>query len=498
MKNELRARIAIGLLIIFGAYVCWIAGSTFLVDDWGQVFLHKVTIFEQLEGWKQLWGFRPVSLILLTLAIHVFSANWFAFAIVNSCLYLFSIWVYLWNKNPIQDLRVKVFSVLLGATPAIASTVIFSPVNQLSATISITFAAIGYLFLEVRSANSKRKTLFKFLATFMFSASLLSYEISLPLILWSCLSNISRREMDAPKESRWKVLLEITPFLIPIFVSIIWQKFVAPQILGSNLSRLTTFSVQSISSLVDSLAFKFPRALLEEAHQNLIGIIVLTVCIIFVAGKKSQNLVGAKIYRIPRTKLFTGLAFFSGFALYAFSGQMSDVVTYINRGMTSIWITGILFGMSLLSSQIKKHELVAIIMSFVIAANALWFFDKVDASNAASRYRLNVLNSISEDIKQIQLEGPTNKTILLLDVPCYLPGNQLGIELFCAGWDANGALIEKGFNFAGVYSLGDPGFHFYKENLLKTGVNNFVILKLRFTREGKLEQINEVNPLAWN
>lgn len=401
--------------------------------------------------------------------------------------------MFLWRKNPVRDLRIRYFSVLLGAAPAIASTIIFSPVNQLSATISLAFSAVGYIMLEFKATQAHKEVLFKVLAVVMFSASLLAYEISLPLILWACLSNMSKREIAKPKGVIMGAVFGLAPFGIAISVSIIWQKLLAPIVLDSDFSRLTTFSIQSVGSLVNSIVFKFPNALLNEVQRNPVGAFVLAVCIMFVVGKANLDFRATPIPKARITRLFTGLAFLSGFALYAFSGQMSDISSYINRGMTSIWITGILFGMTVCSSLIIRRQWVISLLSFVVAANALWFFNKIESSNAASNYRLEVLNTISKEVEKIQDRGPIAKTILLLDLPCFLPGNEHKIELFCVAWDANGALIEKGLNFAGVYPAGDPGFHFYKENIVAAGVDNFVILDLQFGNEGKSVRISQTD-----
>ena len=109
--------------------------------------------------------------------VHLFSDNHLVISLLHMTLLSFSLWqVSKWSRLCLSENQ-KIFARLLLFAPAIASTTFISPINQLSCSLSMLFFAIAIKF------EDRFKRFRRFFVLSMFLASLLSYEITLPLII---------------------------------------------------------------------------------------------------------------------------------------------------------------------------------------------------------------------------------------------------------------------------------------------------------------------------
>ena len=126
--------------------------------------------------------------------------------------------------------------------PIISSTSIFSPVNLLGANFSFLFYSLGSLLL----INNLRKITISrlILSSILFSISLLTYEISGPLIIYNIflIYFFFEEKISLSKN-------EIIKLLLPIFVSMIFyfifQKFICGYLDGNNCA-VSRFALTSI------------------------------------------------------------------------------------------------------------------------------------------------------------------------------------------------------------------------------------------------------------
>ena len=444
--------------ITLSPLVTWYLGSTFLVDDWGQLVVQDEMYWETVSNWKELWGYRPLSLLLLPLLIQVLGDSWFLFAGVQLFLYLLTVILFFWVLAPSKNMLPRAIGLMLASAPAVASTVIFSPVNQMVATLSMIFAAMGHLAL-VKIAPSNRVRLHLILATIFFTMSLLTYEVALPLIAYSVLTNSLGLYSTNQSPSRGLGLIRwryFVPAAIAGVGAIIWQKVIAPLVFQSSFSRLSGFSLDSMLTTVYTLLVSIPSNLVRIALEYPLALILTAAFLfaVFSMVRKNQSLLEATEAN-QRKIIFAGVCtLLLAVLMMSFSGQAADHTGYINRGMSLIWLPLALLLGPLFAG--KKPATLAI-ASLLVASNSVWFSERVMESNTASDLRLEVVRELSRDSTLKGRNGLDGGT-LVVDVPCALPGSESGVEIFCTSWDLRGALELEGIRFAKVQPLWDPGF----------------------------------------
>jgi hypothetical protein len=454
---KLRSELPFFLLIsaaILVPLTTWLLGSTFLVDDWGQLIVNDKEYWPTVNDWKELWGYRPVSLIFLPLVIQFFGTSWFLFAGTQLALYLLTIFVYFWWLSPSTNRVSRTIGLVLAGAPAVASTLIFSPVNQLVATVAMFFAAIGH-FALVKLTPNNRSRWGLIMATAAFTISLLTYEVALPLVAYSVLTKSLDLYSTAKDTPIWPIHIRwiyLTPALIAGTSAFVWQKLIAPVLLESSFSRLSGFKFESLLTVVHTVFISIPSNLLRIVFEYPLPLVLGSlVCFgILISMRTAEPRPATEAANHRKILLAAFISLLAGGIIFSMSGHAADHTGYINRGMSLLWLPLALLLGAIFAS---RRPIVLALAALLVASNSVWFFERVLESNSASDLRLKV-------VKQLIDSPPSNavgKTVYV-DVPCTLPGSKSGIEIFCTSWDLYGALDLGGLGFSGVITVWDPSF----------------------------------------
>ncbi len=409
-------------------FLVFIVKGNFLVDDWGQLS-NGMSLFEQINSWKSLWSYRPISWIAIPAFLNLFNDNFISLTIFHFALYFFSVFqIISWEKLKFNLSQKRIAGVLL-ASPVFASTFILSPVNQLSASLSFFFFSLGLLYEKRGSKN--RITLY--VTYFFFMLSLLCYEISLPLIFTHYLFMITT---DAKKWCKYGT------FPVVISLLVFWQKVIAVQLLNSDFSRLETFSLIPLLTFVFTYLVSIPLAIFEGLVSHYLFVLVIAILFYFIMRSYGldfdKNVINRKVILI----LLIGLV--SSSSLFLLSGRYSLIEGYQNRGLTSSWI---LFSLLLVTLLKYRKIWISLLIIFLMSVNYVLFVDKISDAVQASDARRFVVEQI---IDQNSLVNGSSTTIIV-DIPCLLPDGSSRSEVFCTFWDLRGALLNKGLVFSNVF-----------------------------------------------
>ncbi len=424
-------------LLVGSPFVTVVLFCGFIVDDWGQLG-NGLSLSEQIKGWEALWGYRPISWITIPTIVHLLRDNYTLIALVHLLFLTYGFSEIVKWKHIGLTFSQRRFALLLLFSPAISSTVVFSVINQLSASLSIVFFAIGIRI----DRKSNPYILREILMGIAFLCSLLCYEITLPLILTHFLFSFF--------EAKRNVRSIVSPVLVLAFL-ILWQKVIAPIAFDSNLSRFASVSPLAAGTYLYTMLISFPLNLLATIFDSLLLVIIalslfLVAIRFFTLGEVNERL------EVDREKTFIiVLGLFANSLLFFFSAAPSKLNGYENRGMTSAWILLSLLIASRFTWRRTFHTTVLLVFA---ATNFVFFALKIHEAARATKDRQHVLSQIA-DSGIIKSDGVVS---LILDIPCFVDGSKFRTNVFCTAWDANGALSAQSMKFNSVYVVEDFGF----------------------------------------
>ena len=424
-------------LVVVSPFVAVAIFCGFMVDDWGQLG-HQSSLFEHIRSWKELWAYRPISWITMPMIVHMLRDNYFLISLMHLSMLTFGFteivkWKYL-RLTLIQQR----FALILLFAPAIASTVVFSVINQLSASLSIVFFAIG-IRIDRKADLQTQHHLSTALA---FLCSLLCYEITLPLILTHYIFSFLFTKRS--------VCSLVAPAIV-FFSIILWQKEIAPMIFDSNFSRLSSASTLAGGTFVYTTLVSLPANLVSTMFSYFP--IVFAVFGVYYAVLRLTTL-GATNENQGETwnkSIILLLGLLANFFLFFFSAAASMLNGYENRGMTSTWI---LLSLFLASRFTPKKVLNSTILLLFASTNFVFFNQKIIEASQATRNRESVISQLS-DFRMIKADGESS---LILDIPCFDKDSKFVTVVFCTSWDAQGALRANGMKFRSVNIVNDSGF----------------------------------------
>lgn len=336
--------------------------------------------------------------------------------------------------SPNQKLlfRISVFA------PALCSTLILSPINQFSATLSFLFFALS----TRQSTTTLTKSQVTSKTIILMIISLLSYEITLPLIVLYFVLRI---------DSRKNFYSSFFHFLFIIFTVAFWQKIISPILFDTELSRINSLSLRAFGTFFYTTFFSTPINLIDYIVNHLwILMLILLFYKYFVKNKSIAN-----SGRTQSTRIFltgsTVLALLSSSVLFLVSGSFAQTFGYLNRGMSSVWV---LISLLLAIGFGSQKSLISILAICVAFANYFMFWDVVLEAGKATEARSQVVSQISNKLDTFENFPHT----LILDVPCFTKNSKFKTVVFCTAWDARGALLKNEVEFDHVEILQDGGF----------------------------------------
>lgn len=413
-------------------FLFFILNGNFLVDDWGQLS-NGISLLDQINSWKSLWAYRPISWVAIPTFLNLFNDNFILLAIFHLSLYLFSVFQLIsWKKLEFNLFQKRIAGLLL-LSPVFASSFILSPVNQLSASLSFLFFGLG-LFYERKTSQTGTTLPITYV---FFLLSLLCYEISLPLIFTHYLFVIT----SDPKR-HYRLLAFPSIVLMLVF----WQKIVAVYLFSSDFSRLEGLSPIPLLSFVVTYFISIPLALFEGLFKFYFFALLLSIFLYFIYHRAGVDLGKVKFEKNILLTLLIGL--FSSSSLFLFSGRYSLIEGYQNRGLTSSWI---LFSLMLVALLRSRKILLSLVIILVTSINYILFVDKIVEAVRASDVGESVVGQI---LNQETLVNRVPQTIIV-DIPCLLTNSSFRSEVFCTSWDLRGALLSKGLQIPNVWVTED-------------------------------------------
>jgi hypothetical protein len=361
-------------------------------------------------------------------------------------LYSYAAWVFIWKSGYLLDVQRKKLGMILALAPSMASTVIFSPVNQFTSSLSLAFAASGFLLM--RNSQNRGSRVTAVIGAILCLISILTYEVTLPLIIWSFISiYFSSRNSESFRWDLKELFYKLLPLFTLVSIAILWQKLLSTIFLESNFSRLTGFSIKAFVGFFYSIFVSLPGNLIFMILTNFFEFLLIVMLLIYafpLNQKIDKDLLTERKFQI----LGLVLAFSSASLLFALSSAAADLSGYLNRGLTSTWLLIIL----ILVTAIPKTRIGSTLLIVTVASNSIWFSVKVSESNKASEARLFVVDQVLAEENSSINSTDIDKNLTLI-LPCKLPSGKTDIEVFCTSWDAKGALQTFGSNFKNVLVL---------------------------------------------
>ena len=452
-------------LILIISFI-FILNSQFLFDDWGSVLTASSSYKDSLNNWVNIWAIRPLSWVTIPAVIQLFGSNATLYFLLNSFLFLFSILLITKSLSILLGQNLRFVFLLVSLSPAIASTVLLSPVNQLETTLS--FSLIAILSLIVSKCRLNRITAFLVFFTFSFLA-LLFYESLVGILVIPLFASyiLCRRAF----------LYSLFGVIVSVFLVFLWQKLIVLQFVEEDFSRIKGFNLSAVASFMYAIAPGYFFNLLAAITLNVINFLVfLTLIASLTWGIKEikkapshSRLSSPDVIKVSKVLVyFIILGALATGSLYFLSGLVADSSGYANRTLLAF---NLLVGLFLWVILEKRQKFViTLLSSFLIASNLVWFFQVSIEGFRASNERIFQLNTLKTELELLPI-GTASSELIFLDTPCFMPNNFSRVFLFCANWDLDSALRLRGYQGSPILLTNSSSTYLEKgSNLIMGGV----------------------------
>lgn len=429
----------LAILFILLLYLWLSTTASFMVDDACQAARYPLNLWDDLIAWEATWSVRPVSWFLMPIAIHIFEAKIFLFFVLNSSLYLSA--AYLFSKSLSLDSNrfTKLFIFIGISLPIFSDSVILSPVNQLSATLSIVFFAIG-LFIQKRTLAKR----YSISALLFYLLSFLSYEISLGLVLLIPLATLGASKKALKS---FQLLHSLLPVATGLIFTLIWQKALVPFLFGSSNTRLSFPDPFGLLEYLNVWLIEVPKKVFLE--QRILGVLSLVCILLMFAFQKPKGNGFREAYWWPYLLTLA----IAPSVLYILSGYHATSDGYLNRGLSTAWIVLVVLAAHMLNPLPYKRMLLIVpcLLALVL------FQDRIGDAISVSNERNEIADSIALSISEIDstsLHNAKQPTLILADVPCTSWDSRNKLTVFCTSWDLSSELALRGKPGIDVLPLG--------------------------------------------
>ena len=466
MKRVLEKRFFATIPVLFTLLTSFylILTSNFLFDDWGSLLTANGSYLDSLHNWEEIWAIRPLSWVTIPAIIGFFGNNAILYFSLNSSLFLASVLILGLSLSTILSRNLIFVFLIISAAPAISSTVLLSPVNQLETTLS--FIVIAFLALLV--SHSKLGTYTTLIVYFLFSTvALFFYEsligvLVLPLLITYFLQ-------------RKTLMYAIAGLTLSLSVVFAWQKIVVLEFVAQDFSRIKGFNLGAFASYMYAVIPGYFFNLISVITHTYINFVIFLFLLaslflkIFysVTALETKNAPeDSRSYQARVVLVFIAFGFLASGFLYFLSGLVADSSGYPNRTLLGFnLLLGVLTWIIL---ENNSRLSVRFLASFLIAANLVWFFQVSLESNRASIKRVEQLARISSGLQSIDSQV-SNNDLIFLDVPCFMPNSYSRVFLFCANWDLDSALRLRGYEGPKILLTNSSSTYFEDKSELRMG-----------------------------
>lgn len=466
MKSVLEKRFftTIPVLFILLTSFYFILTSSFLFDDWGSLLTAKGSYLDSLHNWEEIWAIRPLSWVTIPAIIGFFGNNAVLYFSLNSSLFLASVLMLGFSLSSILSRNLIFVFLIISAAPAISSTVLLSPVNQLETTLS--FIVIAFLALLV--SHSKLGPYTTLIVYFLFATvALFFYEsligvLVLPLLITYFLQ-------------RKTLMYAIAGLTLSLSVVIAWQKIVVLEFVAQDFSRIKGLNLGAFASYMYAVIPGYSFNLISVITHTYINFVIFLFLLVSLFLKIFNSVTAHETKSAPEDDrsyeyrvvlVFLAFGFLASGFLYFLSGLVADSSGYPNRTLLGFnLLLGVLTWIIL---ENNSRLSVRFLASFLIAANLVWFFQVSLESSRASIKRVEQLARISSGLQSIDSQANKND-LIFLDVPCFMPNSYSRVFLFCANWDLDSALRLRGYEGPKILLTNSSSTYFEEESKLRMG-----------------------------
>lgn len=463
-------------LFLAAAYMPLLLKGGIILDDWGDIAqtLHCDGFFECYGSWFPLFSNRPLAPLPITTTTLLFGLHISWYLIANTTLYLSALFITAKTIKTFLSPFTATLFVALGSLPIIAMPVVVSPINQSTATLAFLLWALSLLNLE--KFCKKNSSANYFLAYLFLLASLLTYEVMLPLLILT----VALPYAIDTKSLKKNIVQYGARYILPVFsvllIVLIWQKILAPIVFGIVYSRLS-FNPSNIGffflSWVDVFYTQIPELLLASTKRiNTYGYIVAAIlCATLAASwfKQPKLLEKAMEFRglENRFACICALCFIASSSIFILSGSSAEIGGYQARGLSSTWLCFTLLIASLINLAPRK---VIVLLPTLALSCFIYFAFGIQRDNYVRSWELQ--NKIIQDaLSKFDLYNISPKATIIGNIPRYLPNNFNNEIVFSQPWDFGAALtLYTNKKVVGGAVLDTRGSDFSKPLQLSNGI----------------------------
>ena len=418
----------------------------YLRDDWGMIGGYLYPGYSILSKFTDLatslFANRPGLAFINSLFGYLIGDNPRIFFVFNFLVYGLGLIFFKKFLEKIFNFQLHLLLPIL-IFPIISSTSIFSPVNLLGANFSFLFYSIGSIILVI---NLKKITILRiFLSSILFSISLLTYEVSGPLIIYNIflIYFFLNKKISLPKKELIKLLL---PIFISLFIYFIFQNFICGYLDGNNcaVSRFKLTSIilkpemifKSFISYIIIIFINFPLFIMSSffflfSKFDFISTIQLAF-VLFILIKIRKNLEFPDYIFDKKFNIFIYWSLIISSLIFVLSGtEYPTIYGYPNRGAYPCTIIiGVLIYCGFIHyPYLRKFYtffIFLIILNFIIQAQEI---------RENYRSQLNIINAV----KKIEKENKNKNFLVILPV-FNTEFNFSAHEIFRYDWDFPNAI----------------------------------------------------------
>lgn len=464
------------LLFIAGVYTPLLLKGGIIADDWGDIAQNLICsgFFECYGSWFPLFSNRPLAPLPITATTLLFGLNISWYLIFNTAVYLLAIFTAASAIRQLLTPFAKIVFIVLASTPVIAMPIVVSPINQSTATLAFLFWALSLLLLQ---SHCIKKSLLAYVASYvLLIASLLTYEVVLPLfVLTATLPFVLDSKLLIEKPFRY-LLKYIVPIILVLGGALLWQKVLAVWIFSTVHSRLAFDPNNIVHFFLNWLSVFYaalPQLLLKslkriDLYGYVISIVLALAFFVFWASQKISSI----DVRLPlKGKLITFLIFLLCFltssSIFILSGAYAEIGGNDARALSSAWFCLALLIASIINFFSKK--ILALVFAIFIGCVSYISFG-VQRDNYIKSWQLQT--SILEDaLGKINSASVPPGATIIGNVPGYLPNNFNNEIVFTQPWDFGAALsLYTNKKVAGGAVLDTRSSNFSKPLQLSNGV----------------------------
>jgi hypothetical protein len=444
-------------IFILAAYLPLVIQAGISVDDWGDIAhnLECTTFWNCYGTWFPLFSNRPLAPLPITVMTFALGSWYSGYLLINSLLYLAAIGICAKVLRIVISLPSAIVFTLFAAIPMIAMPVITSPINQSTATVSFLLWSLSLwsLWRFLQSGSWKSWVL----AYLLLLLAFLTYEVILPLlVLTAFLPWIHDSKKFHVLHIRYWAQF-VAPILVVLAIVTLWQKGIAPQYMTVD-SRLRFIPSHALAKLhtffhvfykqIPTLFTKMPSYIQWSGiFTAIIGICALIIsqfgCRVdgYQTRSMTKSVNAIDSFKSWRFIFIASLCFLASSFIFILSNESAVSGGYEARGLSSTWFAFAIllaaFSSWSFSSNRFWHALSIGALAIFLGLCTLSFSVQRDQTIAAWNMQLTILNDVNQ---LIALEKPQDGSVILGDVPHYLPNNYNNEIVFSQPWDFGAAI----------------------------------------------------------